>query len=41
MIEPAPAAFMSAATWRAAKNWCLRLTAMPASQTSGVVASIA
>ena len=40
-IDPAPAAFMSAATFFAAKNWCLRLTAMPASQLSGVVASMA
>jgi hypothetical protein len=40
MIEPPPAAFMSVLTFLAAKNWCFRFTAMPASQLSEVVASI-
>ena len=40
MIEPPPAAFMSALTFLAAKNWCFRFTATPASQLCGVVSSI-
>jgi hypothetical protein len=39
-IDPPPFAFMSAATFFAAKNWCLRLTAIPASQLADVVSSI-
>ncbi len=38
-IDPPPARCMSGATACAAKNWCLRLTAMPASQLSGVVSA--
>jgi hypothetical protein len=39
MIEPPPAAFIIGCTAWAAKNWCLRFTAMRSSQYSGVTVS--